>query len=1030
MARPSLGHSSSPSDSDSDFSALLKSDAGQVSQPVVARVSIQALRLEREHRLCQTLLDTSDPAGKHVVRPFDLVRLPTQQGDRGPIVVSIVESPGYNYLRSLVDFGPAWYRGAKRADRDGLDERRSTQTLEPIPLMTFLDFAVGASECLELLHHGQKTVHGELRGDAFHFNPEAGLVKLINFGAGPRSFESGILTSAKWSSLSKEVGVKNKLQFIAPEQTGRMFAAPDSRTDIYSLGILFWTTLTGEPPFDGQTPMDVVQAVLSKRPMPVSSKRIDIPDVLSAIIQKMTVKQIDERYHSASGLKYDLVMVQKFLGDGDCDGLNDFKIATRDVSSYFNLPSQMVGREKEHDQIVQMIQKVSKRSGTGATLKGGFYSLSSNSSSISDSHVESFDVADGSSDGASSHGADNYRNNSLTGPSPALLGPTPNTLRDSAGSQSSQTAQGQSPGAGSVTSPPPLDGKPEGKSALHAKLAIEGRSSFPDTQSQSQSSGSIPQRQKLRRKGRCEVISIAGAAGLGKSFLVQSVQTEARRCGYTASAKFDQAKKQPFEPVLRLMSSLFRQIFSESDVSTDFHNMIRASVRPVWALLHAMLNLPEHLLGSTYSLTKPTNNVLSNKSIKTDPSRGLPPSPSSQSSSAGTRMGGNTSTTDFLRGGSSTKSLRFMNTFLDVLRMLAHHKFICLCLDDLQFADEESLDLITSIVATNIKLVVIVTYRQEEMLDSKVRSVLESENANITKVELAPLTEGDIVSYVAAALYRPKDYIIPLAAVIQEKTDGNPFEIREMLSTCFRKDCLWYDWKASGWVYDLDRIFHEFQAENYGQRLNNDFVTRRLNELPKLSRSILAWASLLGTVFSFSLVQALMKGEFDSDLATDEEPPSPCSADADMFSTSDADVVSGLQTALQAYVLVPGEDDDQFRFAHDRYMQASVSLRECRNTTKMHFLIAQTMMKYQGLDDGDIYERSRHVCQSVNLIQARVPHRSRFRELLFQAAQRAGESGARPSALTYYQSCMALLQPDPWAEEGVDVYYDETLRKC
>jgi len=45
-----------------------------------------------------------------------------------------------------------------------------------------------------------------------------------------------------------------------------------------------------------------------------------------------------------------------------------------------------------------------------------------------------------------------------------------------------------------------------------------------------------------------------------------------------------------------------------------------------------------------------------------------------------------------------------MNTFLDVLRVFTQHKFICFCLDDLQFADDESLDLITQIVAARMKV--------------------------------------------------------------------------------------------------------------------------------------------------------------------------------------------------------------------------------------------------------------------------------------------------------------------------------------
>ena len=77
---------------------------------------------------------------------------------------------------------------------------------------------------------------------------------MINFGSGLRTFEHG-LTSTGWSTLSKEVGAKTKLSYMSPEQTGRMPAEPDSRTDIYSLGILLWTMLTQQPAFEGETPM-------------------------------------------------------------------------------------------------------------------------------------------------------------------------------------------------------------------------------------------------------------------------------------------------------------------------------------------------------------------------------------------------------------------------------------------------------------------------------------------------------------------------------------------------------------------------------------------------------------------------------------------------------------------------------------------------------------------------------------------------------------------------------------------------------
>jgi|SRR5947207_11194345 len=97
--------------------------------------------------------------------------------------------------------------------------------------------------------------------------------------------------------------------------------------------------------------MDVITAVLSRRLPPVSSIRLDVPDCISRMIQMMTQKIINDRYQSASGVKYDLIQIQKFLGDGDTDKLNEFEITTRDVSSFFVLPTAMIGRQNEYDKV-------------------------------------------------------------------------------------------------------------------------------------------------------------------------------------------------------------------------------------------------------------------------------------------------------------------------------------------------------------------------------------------------------------------------------------------------------------------------------------------------------------------------------------------------------------------------------------------------------------------------------------------------------------------------------------------------------
>jgi serine/threonine protein kinase len=680
---------------------------------VVARVSTHALREERAYHICKNLIRKVDPEGNHIIRPIEIARLPSQQGDKGPIVVCIFVQPGPNYLPKVIDYGPAWYKARKVGDRTGEFQtfRKEFEPKEQVPLQTFLDFAIGAAECLEILHHGQRIVHGEIRGDAFHMNAETGGVRLINFGSGLRTFEHG-LTSTGWSTLSKEIGAKTKLSYMSPEQTGRMPAEPDSRTDIYSLGILFWVMLTQQPSFDGETPMDIIQAVLGKRLPSVSSMRMDIPDVIGRIIQKMTAKSIGDRYHSASGLRYDLTEVRRLLGVGDSATLRHWHIATKDVSSFFILPNVMMGRTKEHDEVVKIIDKVAKRHVIGQKQDIG--SLSSGSS-LSLELLEQAIGADNSSEGDNTSSAEGLSN--------SMSGGLSVDLRNSYKSGSSQMRSGANSQHNSMDSQDGLSRhnsvlKPWEKNnslSMDSKSVAESMNSGMNSEGAQKSTssegvGSLTSHrnsQKFKRKGRCEVVSISGAAGLGKSCLVQSVQVEARRRGYFASSKFDQAKKTPFGPVLKLLSSLFKQVFSESNTNTPFHYLLKQFVRPAWPLLHRVLGLPEFLLGAmTTSQKLGHSSSLSqvyNKSLRAETKR-RDSSPSSSHNSLYSLSLGTQSSQDFLRAGTATKSMRLMNTFLDVLRVFTQHKFICFCLDDLQFADDESLDLITQIVAARMKV--------------------------------------------------------------------------------------------------------------------------------------------------------------------------------------------------------------------------------------------------------------------------------------------------------------------------------------
>ena len=224
----------------------------------------------------------------------------------------------------------------------------------------------------------------------------------------------------------------------------------------------------------------------------------------------------DERYHSTSGLKYDLVALQKILADGDQEALMAFKVGTKDVSSFFVLPTALFGREKEHEKIVKIIDKVARQqAATAPGVWNSVYSLSA-SSSTSNGRQEGNEFGDGTSSDTSSQ--KRSRSDSGVNGGPTFLANVSKVPQDSQDSLYT------------TTTVEPLE-----------TSNIENLAQAPNippsilwaTNSRRRPS------QHGRRKGRTEIITIIGSAGMGKSTLIHAVQGEIRRQGYYANAKYD-----------------------------------------------------------------------------------------------------------------------------------------------------------------------------------------------------------------------------------------------------------------------------------------------------------------------------------------------------------------------------------------------------------------------------------------------------------------------------------------------------------
>ena len=261
---------------------------------------------------------------------------------------------------------------------------------------------------------------------------------------------------------------------------------------------------------------------------------------------------------------------------------------------------------------------------------------------------------------------------------------------------------------------------------------------------------------------------------------------------------------------------------------------------------------------------------------------------------------------------------------------------------------------------------------------------------------------------------------MPMVAVIQEKTQGNPFFVREMIDTSYRKKCVYYCWKCNKWEFNLDRLFQEFSSPDSGKFSSNDFITRRFKDMSIDTQTLLSWAAIVGNGFSYNLIKRVMSCDCSKSVPKGIIPP------------SSTDSVAGLQEALQSFILIPTEDEDHFRFAHDRYVAAANALCDEYKKEDMHYVVASAMIKHEPYDPTNhstkvLFEQARHICAGLPAIKHGVKKRAPYRELLYQAAEAARETGARKSGLHYFDCCIQLLQDAPWDDNKEDTSYAETL---
>jgi eukaryotic-like serine/threonine-protein kinase len=139
--------------------------------------------------------------------------------------------------------------------------------------------------------HERGLVHRDVKPGNVMIDPE-GRTKVMDFG---------IARAAADDTLTQTGAVLGTAGYLSPEQA--QGTTVDARSDIYSLGCVLYETLTGRPPFTGDSPVAIAYAHVNDQPDPPSAHRPGIPPELEAVTMKALAKNPDDRYGSASELR-------------------------------------------------------------------------------------------------------------------------------------------------------------------------------------------------------------------------------------------------------------------------------------------------------------------------------------------------------------------------------------------------------------------------------------------------------------------------------------------------------------------------------------------------------------------------------------------------------------------------------------------------------------------------------------------------------------------------------------------------------
>ena len=179
---------------------------------------------------------------------------------------------------------------------DGDNLATLVQKRGPLPIENVRRWLLEVSDALAYAH-SRGVVHRDIKPDNILLDGIDGRALVTDFGiARAASADSG--DTARLTATGMAIGTP---AYMSPEQASGDRDL-DARSDLYSLGIVAYQMLCGEPPFVGGTTPALLVKHLAEAPVPITQRRPDVPPDLAAIVMRLLEKNPDHRFQQATDL--------------------------------------------------------------------------------------------------------------------------------------------------------------------------------------------------------------------------------------------------------------------------------------------------------------------------------------------------------------------------------------------------------------------------------------------------------------------------------------------------------------------------------------------------------------------------------------------------------------------------------------------------------------------------------------------------------------------------------------------------------